>query len=341
MSHYSDLKKRLKEDPKRWLVTGGAGFIGSNLVEELLSLDQHVVVMDNFTTGHRRNLDDVRRRVGPPRGEITEMTADITVLEDCRQACGGVDYVLHQAALASVPRSMEDPVATHASNVTGFVNILRASVEAGVKRIVFASSSAVYGDETSIAKVEDKVGDCLSPYALSKRVDELYAGTFARCYGLEYVALRYFNIFGPRQDPHGAYAAVIPKWAAAMIENKTLHINGDGGTSRDFCYVADVVQANLLAATVRDSAAINQTYNVAVGRGTTLNELFVMLKSRLVEKFTHLRSKEPVYRNFQPGDVRHSLADIGKASRLLGYEPVYSVQQGLDETLRWRLESSD
>lgn len=341
MSAYEQTVAALKGLPKVWLVTGSAGFIGSNLVETLLGLNQRVVGLDNYSTGHEGNLEDVHRIVGAEGwGRFTEIRGDIAELETCRKACAGVDYVLHQAALGSVPRSIVEPLATHRSNVTGFANMLCAAKDAGVKRFVYASSSSVYGDHPGLPKVEDVVGNCLSPYALSKWVNELYASVFARCYGLSWIGLRYFNVFGPRQDPEGAYAAVIPKWIDAMIQDVPVEINGDGETSRDFCYIRNVVQANVLAATAARSEALNQAYNVAVAGRTTLNQLYEMLRSRLQGRFAHLKVAKPEYRGFRVGDVRHSQADIGKAARLLGYEPTHLIEQGLDEALGWYVEHS-
>ena len=334
--YYSKILEPLERESYNWLVTGAAGFIGSNLVESLLKLNQRVVGLDNFSTGHKKNLEDVRQIVGSERWEkFSLMAADISDVDACHRACAGIDYVLHQAALGSVPRSISNPFATNQSNVTGFLNMLCAAQQALVRRFVFASSSSVYGDHPALPKVEDLVGDCLSPYAVSKRANELYAVAFSKCYGLECIGLRYFNVFGPRQDPNGAYAAVIPRWIAAMLENRPLHINGDGETSRDFCYVANVVQANLLAALSQNSKATNRIYNVSVGGRTTLNELFGMLKSQLLPNCPHLKDLTPVYVPLRAGDVRHSQADITKARALLGYEPTHHVEQGLDETLRW------
>src|SRR6266487_2428992 len=324
---------------KLWLVTGVAGFIGSNLLEALLKSDQRVRGFDNFSTGHSRNLQDVREKVGAERWQNFRMIeADICDWGACVDACTQVDYVLHQAALGSVPRSISNPIATNQSNVDGFVNMLCAAKEAGVKRFVFASSSSVYGDSPILPKVEEQIGNGLSPYAISKRANELYADVFSRCYGMQTIGLRYFNVFGPRQDPDGPYAAVIPKWIAAMIQGEPVLINGDGETSRDFCYVANVVQANLLAATAQEPEAINQVYNVAVCARTTLNQLFDLLRSKLLPFAPHLKSCRPLYQGFRPGDVRHSEADISKASRLLGYAPSHTIDQGLSEALDWYRE---
>jgi UDP-N-acetylglucosamine 4-epimerase len=340
MNVYGRAKEALQAEPKRWLITGVAGFIGSNLLELLLRQGQSVIGVDNFSTGRRRNLHEVADLVGKSNwGRFTFVQGDICHLQVCRELCAGVDYVLHQAALGSVPRSIADPLNTNMNNVTGFLNLLQAAKEAGVRRFVFASSSSVYGDHAGLPKVEENLGRCLSPYAVSKRVNELYADAFAACYEIEYFGLRYFNVFGPRQDPAGPYAAVIPKWIHALLRNEPVHINGDGESSRDFCYVANVVQANLLAATTRNSEACNQIYNVAVGGRTTLNELFSMLRERLRLSDVCRSHLKPCYREFRTGDVRHSQADITKARRLLGYEPTHMIGDGLDEAFDWYLAS--
>ncbi len=327
---------RLETDGKLWLVTGVAGFIGSNLLEALLKSGQRVAGLDNFATGHRKNLDQVRAAVSPEQWRRFKfLRGDIRRLEDCRRALQGVHLVLHQAALGSVPRSVNDPLASHASNVTGFANMLLAARDAGATRFVYASSSSVYGDDNHLPKLEKRVGLPLSPYAATKAMNEIYAAVFARCYGIQTIGLRYFNVFGPRQDPDGDYAAVIPKWIAAMIGHQPVLVNGDGKTSRDFCYVSNVVQANLRAATVNRPGAVNQVYNVAVGERTSLNELWRLLRDRLLPRFPHLKNFQPVYRDFRAGDVRHTLADIGKARRLLGYRPDYGFARGLDEALDW------
>jgi len=321
---------------KVWLVTGAAGFIGSNLVEALLKAGQKVVGLDNFATGHRRNLEEVREAVTRQEWKCFKFFEhDIVEAAGLRKCLKGAEVVLHQAALGSVPRSLKEPLATHASNVTGFLNVLTAAREAGVGRFVYASSSSVYGDDARLPKREENTGRPFSPYAATKAMDEVYAGVFARCYGMECIGLRYFNVFGPRQDPAGAYAAVIPKWIAAMIAGEAVVINGDGKTSRDFCHVANVVQANLRAGLTTRRGAVNQAYNVAVSGRTTLNELFEWLRAGLEPRFGHLRDFRPVYREFRPGDVRHSQADIAKARRLLGYRPTHDLQRGLEEALDW------
>jgi len=336
MSAYDDLTRALPGAPRTWLVTGVAGFIGSHLLETLLHLDQRVVGLDNFSTGHQRNLDEVRAQVTPAQwARFTMQHGDICSLDDCRAAADGVDCVLHQAALGSVPRSIEDPIATHASNITGFLHVLVAARDAGVRQVVYAASSSTYGDHPGLPKVEDAIGRPMSPYALTKLVDELYAEVFARAYGTRAIGLRYFNVFGPRQDPQGVYAAVIPAWTAALLRGDTVWVNGDGETSRDFCYVANVVQANLLAATTEDPAAINQVYNIALGDRTTLNELYAAIRDALVPHRPALAGRLPEYREFRAGDVRHSQADIGKARRLLGYAPTHRVAEGIGAAMDW------
>jgi UDP-N-acetylglucosamine 4-epimerase len=339
MTTIQKLTQNLSNCPKVWLVTGSAGFIGSNLIEALLHLDQRVIGLDNYSTGSQRNLKEVRDLVGPKKWKhFRQIDGDVRDLATCKDACEGVDFVLHHAALGSVPRSLASPDVSHDNNVNGFLNMLLAVRDRGVKRFVFASSSSVYGDHPGLPKREDLIGQTLSPYALTKRVNELYADTFARCYAIQAIGLRYFNVFGPRQDPAGAYAAVIPKWVAAMARNEPIYINGDGETSRDFCYVANVVQANLLGAMVQEPQALNTIYNVGASIRTTLNELFALLRQILAKRFPYLMDCRPVYQDFRPGDIRHSEADISKASRLLGYEPTHSVQRGLAEALAWYQE---
>ncbi len=333
---YAALQSALRTAPKTWLVTGVAGFIGSNLLEALLALDQRVVGLDNFATGHQRNLDEVRSLVGTDRwARFNFIRGDIRQLADCQAACTGVDLVLHQAALGSVPRSIADPVTTNAVNVDGFLNMLVAARDAKVQRFVYAASSSTYGDHPALPKVEANIGAPLSPYAVTKLVNELYADVFARAYGLQSIGLRYFNVFGPRQDPNGAYAAVIPKWIAALIDGRPVQINGDGHTSRDFCFVANAVQANLLAACTQRGDAINQIYNVAVGDRTSLNELFALLRQHLAPTFPQLSNVQPVHADFRPGDVLHSQADIGKAADRLGYRPSHRIGEGLAQAMRW------
>jgi UDP-N-acetylglucosamine 4-epimerase len=336
MSAYETLKTHLQSKQHTWLITGAAGFIGSNLLEALLQLNQKVVGLDNFSTGLQRNLDEVQSIVTPAQWQnFRFMQADICNLASCQTACTGVDFVLHQAALGSVPRSVEDPITTNASNVTGFLNMLVVARNAKVKRFVYAASSSTYGDHPGLPKVEDHIGKPLSPYAVTKYVNELYADVFGKTYGLQSIGLRYFNVFGPRQDPDGAYAAVIPKWIASMIKGEPVYINGDGETSRDFCYIANVVQANLLAASSQNQQAHNQVYNIAVGDRTTLSELYVQLKQNLISTYPHLIDAQAVFREFRAGDVRHSLASINKARVNLEYEPSHNMEQGVVLAMPW------
>ena len=330
------LSDQVRATRRRWLVTGAAGFIGSHLVETLLRLEQEVVSLDNFSTGYRRNLDEVRAAVGESawrRHRLIE--GDVVDPATCRHACDGVEIVLHQAALGSVPRSIEHPLATHAANATGFLNMLVAARDAGARRFVYAASSSTYGDHPGLPKVEDEIGKPLSPYAVTKYVNELYAEVFGRCYGTATIGLRYFNVFGARQDPEGAYAAVIPKWVRAMLRGEPVAIYGDGETSRDFCYVANAVQANLRAALATDPAAINQVYNVAVGERTSLNALFAALRELVRSRCPGLDVAPPQHVDFRAGDVRHSQADTGKAARLLGYRATHDLRAGLAEALPW------
>lgn len=333
---YETLRHQLRQQPCHWLVTGAAGFIGSHLIEALLELGQTVTGLDNFATGHRHNLDAVQAGVGPACwARFRFIEGDIRQLDDCQAACADVQIVLHQAALGSVPRSLADPITSNAVNVSGFLNMLVAARDAGVKRFVYAASSSTYGDHPGLPKVEDTIGKPLSPYAVTKYVNELYADVFARSYGLESIGLRYFNVFGPRQDPNGAYAAVIPAWSAAILAGETVYINGDGMTSRDFCYVANAVQANLLAGTVADPAAVNQVYNVAVGDQTDLKQLHTLLMQALRARRPGLPATTPMHRDFRAGDARHSRADIAKAARLLGYAPSHDIRSGLEVAAGW------
>ena len=331
-------RRRLTQQPLRWLVTGSAGFIGSHLVGALLELDQTVVGFDNFATGYPHNIDEIKDTVSAERWSRHRfIEADIRDADQCRAACEGIDVVLHQAALGSVPRSLADPAATNATNIDGFVNMLIAARDARVRRFVYAASSSTYGDNPALPKVEDAIGRPLSPYAVTKLVNELYADVFARCYGMQTIGLRYFNIFGARQDPEGAYAAVIPRWIRAMLLGEEVAINGDGETSRDFCYVDNAVQANLLAAVVEDASAINQVYNVAVDDRTTLNRLFQMLRDSIAAHVPSVSSVAPKRLDFRQGDVRHSHGDIGKARRLLGYAPTHRLADGIRSALPWYL----
>jgi UDP-N-acetylglucosamine 4-epimerase len=335
MTHYEKLLQELPLSAKAWLITGVAGFIGSNLLETLLKLDQKVIGLDNFATGHQHNLDEVQGEVTPEQwARFSFIEGDIRKLADCEKSCEGVDYVLHQAALGSVPRSLNDPITTNETNITGFLNMLVAARDAKVASFTYAASSSTYGDHPGLPKVEDVIGKPLSPYAVTKYVNELYADVFAKSYGFNTIGLRYFNVFGKRQDPEGAYAAVIPKWTAGLINNKPIYINGDGETSRDFCYVDNAVQANLLAATCSDALAKNQVYNVAVGERTTLNILYRYLQQQL-RSLGYESNIPPIYRDFREGDVRHSQADITKISTLLGYDPIYKLGEGLTDAVPW------
>jgi len=340
MTKYEQLQEHLKDNQNTWLVTGVAGFIGSNLLEKLLILNQKVVGLDNFDTGYQHNIDqaieDANNATGKDlSGNFKFINGDIRDINDCNRACSGVDYVLHQAALGSVPRSIEDPINTNRANIDGFLNMLVASKNANVKRFVYAASSSTYGDHQALPKVEDKIGNPLSPYAVTKVVNELYANVFAKTYGFKTIGLRYFNIFGKRQDPNGAYAAVIPKWVAAILNKEDVFINGDGETSRDFCYIDNTVQMNLLAATTDNDEATDQVYNVALNDRTSLNKLYQMIEERLIHRISGLEKKSPIYRDFRVGDVRHSQANINKAKTLLNYQPTHKIDKGLDEAMDW------
>jgi len=344
MTKYEQLQEHLKDNQSTWLVTGVAGFIGSNLLEKLLILNQKVVGLDNFDTGHQHNIDQAIQDANNATGKelsdnFTFINGDIREIEDCKQACDGVNYVLHQAALGSVPRSIEDPINTNRANIDGFLNMLVASKDANVKRFVYAASSSTYGDHPDLPKVEDKIGNPLSPYAVTKVVNELYANVFAKTYGFKTIGLRYFNIFGKRQDPDGAYAAVIPKWVAAILNKDDVYINGDGETSRDFCYIDNTVQMNLLAATTDNDEATDQVYNVALNDRTNLNKLYHLIEERLIQRTQGLVKKEPIYRDFRAGDVRHSQANIDKAQTLLDYQPKYMISEGMNEAMDWYVDS--
>lgn len=334
MTRYEILQNELRKSPKTWLVTGVAGFIGSNLAEALLKLDQRVIGLDNFATGHLRNLAEVQSLVSLDQWKRFKfIEGDIRKLADCHLACAGVDYVLHEAALGSVPRSLSDPITTNETNISGFLNMLVAARDASVKSFTYAASSSTYGDHPALPKLEENIGKPLSPYAVTKHVNEQYADVFARCYGFFSIGLRYFNVFGPRQDPNGAYAAVIPKWVNALLKDEAVIINGDGETSRDFCFVENVVQANILAATSMDEAR-NQVYNVAVGGRTSLRVLFYALRDAL-EPYGVPNDRQPQFEAFRAGDVRHSQADIKKAQKLLGYEPTHNLLMGIAKATEW------
>jgi len=339
MTKYESVLANLNSNPEIWLVTGVAGFIGSNLMETLLKNNQIVVGLDNFATGHQYNLDKVQSLVTEDQWKnFTFIKGDIRNVEDCHKACKGVQYVLHEAALGSVPRSVEDPISTNETNIDGFLNMLVAARDAKVKRFVYAASSSTYGDHPDLPKQEDKIGNPLSPYAVTKYVNELYAQVFARTYGFKTIGLRYFNIFGYRQDPNGAYAAVIPKWVSDMLHGEPVFINGDGETSRDFCFIDNTVQMNILAATADHPDAANQVYNVALNDQTTLTELFNSIRKELIARKPELVIPDPQYRDFRAGDVRHSRADITKAQNLLGYAPKYKIDEGMALSMDWYID---
>lgn len=339
MTKFDEVLENLKTSTESWLVTGVAGFIGSNLLETLLKHNQKVVGLDNFETGHQHNLDKVKSLVSAEQWtNFNLVEGDIRNLDDCKKACDGVQYILHQAALGSVPRSIEDPIRTNSTNTDGFLNMLVAAKDAKVKSFVYAASSSTYGDHPDLPKEEDKIGNPLSPYAVTKYVNELYAKVFARTYGFKTIGLRYFNIFGYRQDPDGAYAAVIPKWVSAMLHNETVFINGDGETSRDFCFIENTVEANILSAKTGNPDAVDQVYNVALNDQTTLNELFNSIRELILERVPSLTIPDPVYQDFRAGDVRHSRADISKANKLLGFSPKYKINEGLKLSMDWYIE---
>jgi len=348
MTKYDELQEHLRSNQYTWLVTGVAGFIGSNLLEKLLFLNQKVIGLDNFETGYQHNIDqaleDAKNGLKAEGLELALdnfklIEGDIRALEDCHSACKGIDFVLHQAALGSVPRSIENPIHTNKANIDGFLNMLVAAKDENVKRFVYAASSSTYGDHPALPKVEDCIGNPLSPYAVTKVVNELYARVFAKTYGFRTIGLRYFNIFGKRQNPNGAYAAVIPKWVSSILNKEDVFINGDGGTSRDFCYIDNTVQMNLLAAMTDNEEATDQVYNVALNARTNLNELYQMIEDRLIARTEGLTKKSPIYRDFRAGDVRHSQADISKAANLLGYAPTHVIAEGLDVAMDWYVES--
>ncbi len=340
MIRYDEVREHLLVKPKRWLITGGAGFVGSNLAEALLLLDQEVVVLDNYSTGKPANVEAVINSVGFDRArKLKIIEGDVRDIGVCNDACSGVDYVLHQAALGSVPRSVDNPILTNDNNVTGFLNVLVAARDCGVSRMIYAASSSTYGDHPGLPKIENEIGKPLSPYAVTKYVNELYAKVFFDVYGVETVGLRYFNVFGRRQDPGGAYAAVIPKWTESLIRGDAVYINGDGQTSRDFCYIENVIQANLLAAVAPSEVCAGDVFNVAVGMRTTLNELFGWIRDEISGVYPYVGSAKPIYRDFRKGDVRHSLADISKIRRQLGYEPTHTVRDGLREAMAWYVKN--
>lgn len=340
MRKFEQLLERFKTEQKTWLVTGNAGFIGSNLAEFLLNHNQKVVGIDNFSTGYQHNIDDVLASVGADAAKnFTFIHGDIADFETCQKACEGVDIVLHQAALGSVPRSIADPLTSNRSNITGFLAMLTAAKDAGIKRFVYASSSSVYGDSAELPKVEERTGNLLSPYAAMKMADELYAGVFARTYGIETIGLRYFNVFGRRQDPNGAYAAVIPKWVGSLLSNEEVYINGDGETSRDFTYIDNVIQMNLLAGTTDNVKAFGEAFNVAVGGRNTLNELYGIINQELAQYIDGFKVRPAIYRDFRAGDIRHSNANIAKAQTMVGYAPTHTIEQGMKEAIAWYVKN--
>lgn len=336
MNNYLSIQEKMISKSMIWLVTGAAGFIGSNLVLRLLQLNQRVIGLDNFSTGHKRNIDEVLGQLTKDKAnKFTLINGDIRDLNTCRECCHGVDIILHQAALGSVPRSIENPIATNDTNINGFLNILVAARDAKVKKLVYASSSSVYGDYPDLPKIEEKIGSPLSPYAISKHVNELYAKIFTKTYGLPTIGLRYFNVFGPRQDPNGAYAAVIPKWFSAILKQEPVFIYGDGTTSRDFCYIDNVIQANILAALVGDENCLGRVFNIACSKSTSLNELFQIIKDIVCQYKPGFNNIVPRFLDFRQGDIKDSLADINLARHLLGYNPLYSVAEGLKEAAQW------
>ena len=337
---FEKVLEKFKTEQKTWLVTGNAGFIGSNLTEFLLKHNQKVVGLDNLSTGYQHNIDDALEQVGKEKAKnFTFIKGDIADFDTCVRACKGIDIVLHQAALGSVPRSIADPITSNRSNVTGFLNMLTAAKDAGIKRFVYASSSSVYGDSKELPKVEERTGNLLSPYAVTKMSMELYAGVFEKTYGMETIGLRYFNVFGKRQDPDGAYAAVIPKWLGSLLKDEDVYINGDGETSRDFTYIDNVIQMNVLAGCTTNTEAFGEAFNVAVGGRNTLNELYALINKELSQHIDTFVQREAIYRDFRAGDIRHSNADISKAEHFVGYTPTHDIYQGMAEAIEWYIES--
>jgi len=344
MNEYIKLEEQLKKNQHTWLITGVAGFIGSNLLEKLLILNQKVVGLDNLVSGYKHNMDQaIQDAIKVSGTDLSDnfkfINGDITNLNDCKKACHDVDYVLHQAAIGSVPRSIEDPINSNKANIDGFLNMLVASKDSKIKNFVYATSSATYGDHPGLPKVEDKTGKLLSPYAVTKAANELYASVFAKTYGFKTIGLRYFNVYGKRQDSNNAYAAVIPKWISAILNNEDVFINGDGETSRDFCYISDTVQINILAAMTKNKDATNQIYNVALNKRTSLKELYEIIENRIIQKIKGLKKKNPTYREFREGDVRHSQANIDKARKLLNFDPKYPISYGMDEAIDWYIDN--
>ena len=340
MTAFNQLLETFKTEQRTWLVTGNAGFIGSNLTEFLLKHNQKVIGLDNFSTGYQHNIDDILASVGETAAKnFTFIEGNTWEIETCKKACEGVDIILHQAALGSVPRSIADPITSNQSNITGFLNMLTAAKDAGIKRFVYASSSSVYGDSKELPKVEERTGNLLSPYAAMKMTNELYAGVFQKTYGMETLGLRYFNVFGRRQDSDGAYAAVIPKWVGSLLTDEDVYINGDGETSRDFTYIDNVIQMNLLAGTTHNTEAFGEAFNVAVGGRNTLNELYTLINKELDTHIDSFSKKEAIYRDFRAGDIRHSNADISKAKNFVGYVPSHDIYQGMEEAIEWYIEN--
>jgi UDP-N-acetylglucosamine 4-epimerase len=340
MSQFEKTKQELLDSPKTWLVTGVAGFIGSNLVEFLLKHNQKVRGLDNFSTGHQHNLDDIKANVTQEQWQNFSFTkGDIKDYDTCEAITKDVDIILHQAALGSVPRSIDDPVTSNLSNVTGFLNMLTAAKNNKVNRMVYASSSSVYGDSKELPKVEERTGNLLSPYAVTKYANELYAGVFHKVYGFEAIGLRYFNVFGKRQDPNGAYAAVIPKWLGSLINDEDVFINGDGETSRDFTYIANVIQSNILAGTTTNKEAFGEVFNAGIGGRLTLNDLYNSINRELEENLDGFKTKKAIYRDFRAGDIRHSNANIDKLKNATGYEPTHDIDKGLNESILWYIEN--
>jgi len=340
MSAFDELLKSFKTNQSRWLVTGTAGFIGSNLAEFLLKHNQKVIGLDNFSTGYQKNIDAIYNAIDSKyHANFEFIEGDICDLSTCKKVCEHVDMILHQAALGSVPRSIEDPITSNLSNVTGFLNLLTTAKDKNIRRFIYASSSAVYGDSKELPKVESNIGDPLSPYAVTKRTNELYAKVFASTYGVEVIGLRYFNVFGQRQDPQGAYAAVIPKWIQALLNNEPVYIYGDGETSRDFCYIDNVIQANLLAASTNNQEALGEVFNVAVSDRTTLNELYTLIHDELEAALPNFQRQQVSYQDFREGDIRHSNANISKAKKLLGYEPTHTISNGMHLSIKWYIKN--
>lgn len=331
---YQEIVNSLIEKPKKWLITGAAGFIGSHLSEQLLKLNQKVIGIDNFITGNKENIEKVKNSLTKEQKDnFVFYPYDITNFKECLEACKEVDIILQNAAVGSVPLSIKDPLKSHHNNVSGFINILTAAKESGIKRIIFASSSSVYGSNEKLPKTEKEIGAPLSPYAATKLFNEIYANVFHMHYKLELIGLRYFNVFGPRQNPNGPYAAVIPKWINTFYKKEIPTIFGDGSTSRDFCFVSNVVQANILAAYCKNQNAFNNIFNIAVGEQTNLNQLFSLIKDFFVSKEYCKKEIKANFTDFRAGDIKHSLAEISKAQRMLGYNPLYSLKEGLQITL--------